>query len=126
TEPEVLVGVPAVELFMERARAADPAIALTPSNGRSLAEICRTLDGLPLALELAAPWGRAFPPDALLVQLRRRPPSPPVGGTRGPTARGSACSRRPARSAARCWTRAARRRRPRAPTPPTSGPWSAG
>jgi predicted ATPase/DNA-binding winged helix-turn-helix (wHTH) protein len=44
----------AVQLFVERARAADPRFAMTPDNAAAVADICRRLDGIPLALELAA------------------------------------------------------------------------
>jgi predicted ATPase/DNA-binding SARP family transcriptional activator len=47
-------GGPAVQLFLDRARAADPAVAASPPPLRRVADICRALDGLPLAIELAA------------------------------------------------------------------------
>jgi predicted ATPase/DNA-binding SARP family transcriptional activator len=53
-DPDALVGVDAVALFCERARAQDPAFDLSESNAAAVAEICRRLDGLPLAIELAA------------------------------------------------------------------------
>jgi predicted ATPase/DNA-binding winged helix-turn-helix (wHTH) protein len=53
-DAETAGGYPAVQLFVERARAADDAFVLTDSNAAAVAEICRRLDGMPLALELAA------------------------------------------------------------------------
>jgi transcriptional regulator with XRE-family HTH domain len=64
-------GAPAVELFVERARAASPAFELTRQNAASVAVICWRLDGLPLALELGAARARFLGPTALLSRLDR-------------------------------------------------------
>jgi predicted ATPase/DNA-binding SARP family transcriptional activator len=61
-----------VELFAARAQAAQPGFALTPGNREIVIEICRRLDGLPLAIELAAARVRLFSPEALLSRLGRR------------------------------------------------------
>ncbi|HEY5416237.1 MAG TPA: helix-turn-helix domain-containing protein, partial [Gemmatimonadaceae bacterium] len=63
-----LARVPAVRLLVERMRDVQPDFRLTPANGSSMTVICRCLDGLPLALELAAPWIKAL----TLDDLRRR------------------------------------------------------
>jgi predicted ATPase len=60
---------PAVRLFTERARAAAPDFTLTNDNAEAIAQICRRLDGLPLAIELAAARIRLLPPRALLDRL---------------------------------------------------------
>jgi len=60
---------PAVRLFVERVRDVRPEFRLTPGNGPTVAEICRRLDGLPLALELAAPWLKVLTPEDLLRRL---------------------------------------------------------
>jgi predicted ATPase len=66
---EELVQNPAVALFLERAAAADPGFTLDEDNSRAAAEICFHLDGLPLAIELAAARVKVLPPAALLARL---------------------------------------------------------
>jgi predicted ATPase len=67
-----LLGYASVGLFVERAHAADPGFELTGGNAAAVAEICRRLDGLPLAVELAAARIRLLPPQALLGRLGER------------------------------------------------------
>ncbi len=62
----------AVGLFVERAHAAAPGFAMTGENAEAIAEICRRLDGLPLAIELAAARVRLLPPQALTSLLGQR------------------------------------------------------
>jgi len=64
----------AVALFIERAQAVNPAFQVTNANAPAVAEICVRLDGLPLAIELAAARIRLFSPQALLTRLGQRLP----------------------------------------------------
>ena len=63
---------PAVVLFVERARAAQPAFGLTTTNARAIVEVCTQLDGLPLAIELMAARARLLPPEELRARLDQR------------------------------------------------------
>ncbi len=76
----------AVRLFVERARAAQPDFALTDETAPAVAELCHRLDGLPLALELAAARARLLSPRALVERLERRLPLL-TGGPRDAPAR---------------------------------------
>ncbi len=70
--PEGIAQSAAVALFMHRARSLLPSFGLTAANARAIAELCVRLDGLPLALELAAARIRLLPPQALLARLSQR------------------------------------------------------
>ena len=72
-DAHTLMHVPAVAFFVERARAADPAFRLTEDNRADVAELCVRLDGLPLALELAAARTRVLSPAALIERLDQQP-----------------------------------------------------
>ncbi len=69
---EALAHYAAVALFLQQARAVQPGFGLTAANARAVAEICVRLDGLPLAIELAAARMRLFSPQALLGRLSQR------------------------------------------------------
>jgi predicted ATPase len=66
---EELAGYESVKLFVERARAAQPSFSLTNDNASAVTEICLRLDGLPLALELAAARVKLLNPQAILSRL---------------------------------------------------------
>ncbi|MFP5246409.1 MAG: ATP-binding protein, partial [Thermoanaerobaculia bacterium] len=70
--PEALTAYGAVALFVERASAVKSDFALTAENAQAIAEICVRLDGLPLAIELAAARVKVLPPKAMLSRGRGR------------------------------------------------------
>ena len=67
-----LADAPAVRLFLERAKAVKPSFALDDENAEAVAAICHRLDGLPLALELAAARVKLLSPQAILSRLEKR------------------------------------------------------
>ena len=71
-DPADLQRYASVSLFVERAHAVAPGFELTDENAGAVAEICRRLDGLPLAIELAAARVRLLPPQALASRLDQR------------------------------------------------------
>src|SRR6478672_11881003 len=84
---ERLMGQESVQLFVERAQAARPGFNLTADNASTVAEICRRLDGLPLAIELAAARVRFYSPQLMLKRLDGEPA--PGSGSAGSTGSGS-------------------------------------
>ncbi len=70
--PEQLAAVEGVCLFLERARSALPSFALTDRNALAVAEVCRRLDGLPLAIELAAARVRTLGVEQMAARLDDR------------------------------------------------------
>ena len=69
---EDVAGYDAVRLFVERAKAVQPAFALTDGNARAVCEICARVDGIPLAIELAAARVRVLSPEVLAERLGDR------------------------------------------------------
>ena len=81
-ETEKLSQYGAIQLFVERARAVISEFALTSENASSIAKVCARVDGLPLALELAAARVKLLPPDLLLKKLSETVLGMLTGGAR--------------------------------------------
>ena len=79
---DALARSPAVALFVQRAQAADPTFHLSEENARLVVEICARLDGLPLAIELAAARTRVLPTWSLPARLEQQPLALLTGGLR--------------------------------------------
>ena len=75
-----LVHIPAIRLFVERAQMIKPAFRLTEHNAAAVTELCTRLDGLPLAIELAAAHIKLFSPQLILEHLRGRDNGQPHQG----------------------------------------------
>ena len=71
-QSDSLIDYAAIQLFAQRAQAVDPNFRLTSDHLKSISEICRRLDGLPLAIELAAARSKFITPQAMLTQFDRR------------------------------------------------------
>ena len=69
---EEVARAPVVALFVERARESYPDFVLTAENVTAVVAVCRRLDGIPLAIELAAAWIKMLPPPQLLDRLEQR------------------------------------------------------
>jgi predicted ATPase len=72
TEVNLLPSFSAIQLFVDRARAVRPDFELTPTNAEAVAEIVRRLDGIPLALELAAARVKVLCPQQIASRLSDR------------------------------------------------------
>ena len=70
--PERLLLFPSVQLYVHRAQAVRPDFQLTPGNAEAVAGVCRQMEGIPLAIELAAAWVRTLPPRAMRERLEDR------------------------------------------------------
>ena len=70
--PEQLMAYGSVALYADRARAVKPDFAVTAQNAPAIAELCRRLEGMPLAIEMTAAWAKTLPPARMLERLERQ------------------------------------------------------
>jgi predicted ATPase len=107
-----LEASPAVALFVDRARAVRHDFALTTANAPAVVEICRRLEGLPLAIELAATRIRLLGPDVLPDRLATSMDALGVGAVDLPERQHTPCGRPSGGASACCTTRSGRCWRP--------------
>ena len=110
-----------MQLFVDRARAVRYDFELTDDNAAAVVEICRRLDGLPLAIELAAARIRLLDPVALLARLEHVLDALGAGPVDLPERQRSL--RATSSGASACWTRVSGTSWPRCPSSSTDGPW---
>ncbi|MFJ5304276.1 ATP-binding protein [Streptomyces sp. NPDC088350] len=79
TTAESAMSYTSVQLFTERARLVRPDFAVTEHNAEAVASLCRHLDGLPLAIELAASWVRALSVEQIIGRMQASPDFPRAG-----------------------------------------------
>jgi len=91
-EPAATARYAAIQLFVERAQAVRPDFTLTADNMRAVAAICGRVDGLPLAIELAAKRVKLLPPQALLARLDERLPLLSGGAVDSPSRLQTMCN----------------------------------
>jgi predicted ATPase/DNA-binding SARP family transcriptional activator len=72
TTPERLLQLASVALYADRAQAVRPDFAVTPANAEAVARLCHKLEGMPLAIEMAAAWAKTLSPAAMLERLERQ------------------------------------------------------
>ncbi|HLK61219.1 MAG TPA: BTAD domain-containing putative transcriptional regulator, partial [Chthonomonadaceae bacterium] len=70
--PERLLEFPSVQLFVDRAQAVYPAFRVTEQNASDIAALCHSLEGVPLAIELAAAWAQMLTPAQMRSRLHQR------------------------------------------------------
>lgn len=72
SDPEQVLASPSGSLYLDRARQSRPDITISANNARDVALLCRALEGLPLAIEMAAAWAKVLPPARMLERIRDR------------------------------------------------------
>src|SRR5262249_48348917 len=70
--PEDLIKYPSVQLFIDRAQAARPDFQITTGNAGAIADLCRSLEGIPLAIELAAARAQSLTPAQMVERLSEK------------------------------------------------------
>jgi predicted ATPase/DNA-binding SARP family transcriptional activator len=71
SNPKEVMQFACIQLFADRARLRQPDFQITSGNIKTIAALCQRLDGIPLAIELAAGLSRILPPEAMLIRLRK-------------------------------------------------------